>query len=325
MPRLPTRVESKEAAADLQDPVWGRRPGDERWAALAAGEITDMVSRHDSRQLADLLREDRQPVHVDRVRHIGARGSCLAGCEPAFESPRALAARHPERCPYFAGPNHEDATISEAWGYGVGVGMAPSLQATGDSRRGGRPTKHFGKNDKYLLPLEQKVLYPYRCIGSVCIVRNFSSVFARAWNPSGKAPATKPYWEPRGTGSLVGPRHLLTASHVVPWDSIGPDDVVGFWPLAHWAGWHKGPRFAISTFAKAICKYKDSQEYVTHAESAYDYAVCILSHRLGDELGWMGVRDFDCSKLGKHVWETVGYSNRVQILLVQRMTTWNAA
>ena len=99
-----------------------------------------------------------------------------------------------------------------------------------------------------------------------------------------------------GSGVLIGPRHVLTASHVVNWN----------------AGWAvvEVHRFD-ATFAGGSCcsRYSaftkiDDVEYSTVDE---DYAVLTLFDRLGDQFGWMGSRTYDSAWDEETWWRTIGY------------------
>ncbi len=127
----------------------------------------------------------------------------------------------------------------------------------------------------------QDTSYPWRCCG-------------RVTSSAGQ-----------GAGALVGPRHLLTASHVVAWS--GSD-----------AGWllfqpdyYNGDVFP-SSYATGVYSYEQltgspSGEY----QVAEDYVVCILQDRLGDQLSWFGTTTYDDSWDGGSYWSHVGYPDDV--------------
>jgi V8-like Glu-specific endopeptidase len=108
-----------------------------------------------------------------------------------------------------------------------------------------------------------------------------------------------------GAGALVGPRHLLTASHVVSWTS--PD-----------AGWllfqpdyNNGDVFP-SSYSTGVYSY----EHVVGSPSgesalAEDYVVCILEDRLGDQLGWLGTTTYSGDWNNGSYFNHVGYPTDV--------------
>lgn len=84
-----------------------------------------------------------------------------------------------------------------------------------------------------------------------------------------------------GCGVLIGPRHVLTASHVIDWransDSISI--VQGGISLA-------------SAFSTDILSYEEIDD-VTYNNADDDYAVIMLDTRLGDRFGALGAKEYD--------------------------------
>jgi len=120
--------------------------------------------------------------------------------------------------------------------------------------------------------------YPWRCIGKVK-------------TPRGAA-----------TGTLVGPRHLLVASHSIDWT---PDDAgfVQFRPSF----------FDTDVFEEAEGESVYAWQEVGAApdgeyEIAEDYAVVVLNKRLGDTLGWLGTRVYNDKWDDENYWVNVGYA-----------------
>lgn len=106
-----------------------------------------------------------------------------------------------------------------------------------------------------------------------------------------------------GSGTLVGPRHLLCASHMMTWNPDNTVNQVTFVPsyfdgnapfgssgIIHWYAYRKvvGPTLSTS----------DIEE---------DYVVLVLDQRLGDLCGWMGTRGYDQAWDGLAVWDHIGY------------------
>jgi V8-like Glu-specific endopeptidase len=105
-----------------------------------------------------------------------------------------------------------------------------------------------------------------------------------------------------GTGTIVGPRHILTASHVVDWTEN--NGTIGW--LRFEADYNNGDVFAPSYAVHTI-----SYEQISSANGEYDiaedYAVCVMDRRIGDELGWLGSKTYDDDWDGGGYWYHVGY------------------
>ncbi|HEX2085468.1 MAG TPA: hypothetical protein VHF89_07280 [Solirubrobacteraceae bacterium] len=101
------------------------------------------------------------------------------------------------------------------------------------------------------------VPYPWRTVGRV-----FST-----GGPSGPE---------SGSGVLVGPNLMLTASHVAPWGSSN-------WSMEFVPGMRFGERPFGSSFVREFRGYRTEPEV-----SGKDYVVCRLYQPLGNALGWMG-------------------------------------
>ena len=106
-----------------------------------------------------------------------------------------------------------------------------------------------------------------------------------------------------GSGALVGPRHLLCASHMMTWNPNNTVNQVTFTPsyfdgnapfgnagIIHWYAYRKvvGPTLSAA----------DTEE---------DYVCLVLDQRLGDLCGWMGTRGYDSSWNGLTDWDHIGY------------------
>jgi hypothetical protein len=98
------------------------------------------------------------------------------------------------------------------------------------------------------------------------------------WSAIGKVFITTRGRHPMmGSGVLVGPRLLLTASHAMPWDT--DDSSVRFIP-----GYRNGndPRFGHA--------YVDRWRGVRNDDdvTGLDYVICELNWRIGERTGWLG-------------------------------------
>ena len=104
----------------------------------------------------------------------------------------------------------------------------------------------------------------------------------------------------QGSGVLVGPRHVLTASHVIDWNSGSASVEV------HRAGG------AVQATARALRTWSFTK--VTNNDSTTldeDYAVIVTDQRLGDRFGWMGTRTYDSDWDGEDYWRSIGYASDI--------------
>ena len=103
-----------------------------------------------------------------------------------------------------------------------------------------------------------------------------------------------------GSGVIVGPRHVLTASHVVDWNKQGAGIVE-----VH----RSGPAFVSATSVITKVRYYTKVEPpgVGWSEVDEDYAVLITADRIGDRFGWLGVRTYDSDWDSEPYWYNIGY------------------
>jgi V8-like Glu-specific endopeptidase len=98
-----------------------------------------------------------------------------------------------------------------------------------------------------------------------------------------------------GSGALVGPRHVLTASHVIDWN--GPMETVLFTQGGVVLDWVAA--------AEVITYKKIDQVDGTNADD--DYAVIVLERSPG--LGWLGTRTYDSDWDDEtDVWKNISYA-----------------
>jgi V8-like Glu-specific endopeptidase len=85
-----------------------------------------------------------------------------------------------------------------------------------------------------------------------------------------------------GSGVLIGPRHVLTASHIINWA----------------AGWAivEVHRFDSTFVAGSCCTRLTAFTKIPDVKVSTmdeDYAVLTLADRLGDRFGWLGNMTYD--------------------------------
>lgn len=144
-------------------------------------------------------------------------------------------------------------------------------------RNSGIPTRMFSPEDRYTFG---DTAFPWSTCGRVDT--------AAGW----------------GSGVMIGPRHFMTASHVVNW---GPNNTAGwlkFSPLKFDDAEPFGHAYAtrIYWWLKA-----DGSDLIQPDETAFDYVVCVLDRRLGDMTGWMGSRGYSTDWNGGAYWGHIGY------------------
>lgn len=107
-----------------------------------------------------------------------------------------------------------------------------------------------------------------------------------------------------GSGVKIGPRHIMTASHVINW---GPNNTAGwvkFTPLQFDTSEPFGVAWATRIYSWQQVNGGDG---VNSNEAAFDYVVCVLDRRLGDITGWMGSRGYSSDWNGGAYWAHIGY------------------
>lgn len=107
----------------------------------------------------------------------------------------------------------------------------------------------------------------------------------------------------QGSGVMVGPRHLLTVSHMIKWNSDGSAGWVRFRPAYCAPSAPFGDAWAVRTYYK----YKVVGPTIDWTEGMYDYVVCVLDRFIGNWTGWMGSKGYTDAWDGRAYWTHVGY------------------
>ncbi len=110
----------------------------------------------------------------------------------------------------------------------------------------------------------------------------------------------------QGSGCIVGPRHVLTASHVVDWTES--DGFIGW--LRFEPDFNNGNIFAPS-WAQITYSCEQISNVGGEYDVAEDYVVCVMDRRIGDELGWLGTKTYDDGWDGGNYWVHVGYPDDI--------------
>lgn len=109
-----------------------------------------------------------------------------------------------------------------------------------------------------------------------------------------------------GSGVMIGPRHLLTVSHVIDWSAPA-----GF--AADWVRFTPSYFDGNAPFGEAYGAHiywyvqEDGDGFISDDEGDYDYVVVVLDRRLGETTGWMGARGYDDDWDDLDVWSHMGY------------------
>lgn len=106
----------------------------------------------------------------------------------------------------------------------------------------------------------------------------------------------------QSSGVIVGPRHVLTASHSIDWagNSGGTVEV------------HRvaGSVRATTSISK-VWYFTKVSGTVDFFENDEDYALLITRDRIGDLFGWMGTRTYNSSWDGEPWWFNIGYPGSI--------------
>jgi V8-like Glu-specific endopeptidase len=109
-----------------------------------------------------------------------------------------------------------------------------------------------------------------------------------------------------GSGTMIGPRHLVTVSHVIDWTAPA-----GF--AADWVRFTPSYFDGTAPFGEAYGAHiywyvqEDGDGFISGNEGLFDYVVVVLDRRLGEQTGWMGARGYDDDWDSLAAWSHIGY------------------
>jgi V8-like Glu-specific endopeptidase len=120
-----------------------------------------------------------------------------------------------------------------------------------------------------------------------------------------------------GSGTMVGPRHLLTCSHIIDWR---PDGTVGwlkFTPMYYNGSAPYGNAWA----TRVYFKHKVQGPTIDSTEAKYDYVAVVLDRTIGAATGWLGTKGYTDSWDGGAYWTHVGYPDDLPVGSVRSIRT----
>lgn len=120
------------------------------------------------------------------------------------------------------------------------------------------------------------------------------------WRTTGKV-RTEGQW---GSGVTIGPRLVLTASHVINW--TGGDDGKVAW-LTFTPGYFDGQGPWGEIAATRVIYWLKAPGTLSDDQTAFDFAVLVMAERIGDVVGYPGFRTYNDDWNGGKFWQYIGY------------------
>jgi V8-like Glu-specific endopeptidase len=107
-----------------------------------------------------------------------------------------------------------------------------------------------------------------------------------------------------GSGTMVGPRHLLTCSHVIQWNPGNTAGWVKFTPSYFDGSAPFGIAWGTRIYWEGTKVFGPS---ISRNEGQHDYVCVVLDRDIGNLTGWMGSRSWSDDWDDLAVWRHIGY------------------
>lgn len=104
------------------------------------------------------------------------------------------------------------------------------------------------------------------------------------------------------SGTTIGPRHVLTASHCVNWNDEGGAGWITFSP-----GSFDGHRPWGEIAATQVIYWLQAPGMLNDQQTAFDYVVLVMEEEIGNVIGYPGYRTYDDDWNGGEYWQYTGY------------------
>jgi V8-like Glu-specific endopeptidase len=106
-----------------------------------------------------------------------------------------------------------------------------------------------------------------------------------------------------GSGVMVGPRHLLTCSHIVDWRPNGSTGWIKFTPMYY----NGSAPYGSAWGTRVYFKHKVTGPTIDATESRFDYVAVVMDRGIGQATGWMGTKSYSDGWDGQAFWTHAGY------------------
>jgi len=108
----------------------------------------------------------------------------------------------------------------------------------------------------------------------------------------------------QASGVMVGPRHMLTCSHVIQWLPGNTAGWVKFTPAYFDGSAPFGVAWGTMIYWEELKVFGPS---INRTEGQHDYVAVVLNTRIGELTGWMGSRSWSDDWDGGAYWSHIGY------------------
>lgn len=113
------------------------------------------------------------------------------------------------------------------------------------------------------------------------------------------------------TGVLIGPRHVLTASHCAIWSNLNDNSPPA--PLVFQPSYYDTNVYPSSSFIYSYWLVKQAEGAPPPHDSSQggDFLIGILDRRVGDEMGYFGMEEYSAIWNRDVSWYMIGYPNDI--------------